>query len=141
MARPRFTIKTKVDKRNFLKYLDNNKDKVISSLRTENADKVKEFTDFWELVASPMYILDDGFTQEKHFEDLTKLFYMLPDSVIARIKSSLRANRKPRYIKGKVQMTIDVDVQEKLSSYASLKGLTLSGAIEDLLNAERVQIS
>ncbi len=47
MARPKFKIETKLDKRNFLKYLENNREKVLSDLKDadalllKNSDKVE----------------------------------------------------------------------------------------------------
>jgi len=147
MARPKFKIDNKIDKRNFLKYLENNRDKVLSAIKSINTDdmpweEIKSletvFVTLWERITSATYILDTPI--EKYFEDLTTLLYMLPESTISKIRSSLRANRKSSTDKGKVQLTIDKQVHGALSAYASENGLTLSDAVQDLLDAERMRI-
>jgi hypothetical protein len=129
MARPRFKIETKLDKRNFLKYLENNRENVLSDLKGNDNREV--FVSFWKKITSAAYILDTSI--ETYFIDLTTLLYMLPNSTISRVKVSLRSMRKSNSSKGKTLLSVDNAVHCDLSSFAKSKDLSLSEALAFLL--------
>lgn len=138
MARPKFKIDNKIDKRNFLKYLENNRVNVLFDLSQSTGDdhafslkKKEEFINYWDNLTSAAYILD--VSQKTYFEDLSILLYMLPDPLVAKIKISLRARRKTSDAKGKTQMTIDSLVHSDLTKFAAKNDLTLSDAICSLI--------
>lgn len=134
MARPKFKIENKLDKRNFLKYLENNREKVLSDLESKEA-----FVSFWEKITSAEYILDNSL--DTYFVDLTTLLYMLPDPTISRIKVSLRSMRKSNSSKGKTLLSVDNAVHSALSSFAQSNKLSLSDALALLLkNCDRVEV-
>jgi len=126
MARPKFKIENKLDKRNFLKYLENNREKVLSDLESKDA-----FVSFWKKITSAEYILDNSI--DTYFVDLTTLLYMLPDPTISRIKVSLRSMRKSNSSKGKTLLSVDNAVHSDLSSFAQSNKLSLSDALALLL--------
>jgi hypothetical protein len=138
MGHPKFTINNKVDRNNFLAYLERNKEAVLSSIKSNYDevaafDKKEEFVVFWKKITNPLYIRDTD--QDTIWEDTTSLLYMLPDKKIETIKVSLRAKRRSSKSKNKTQLTIDTDVYDNLSSFAKQQKLTLSGALSVLLKS------
>ncbi|MCF6244365.1 MAG: hypothetical protein L3J43_04960 [Sulfurovum sp.] len=134
MARPKFKIENKLDKRNFLKYLDNNRENILSDLESKEA-----FVSFCKKITSAEYILDNSI--DNYFVDLTTLLYMLPDPTISRIKVSIRSMRKPNSSKGKTLLSVDNAVHSALSSFAQSNKLSLSDALSLLLkNCDRVEV-
>ena len=137
MARPKFKIETKLDKRNFLRYLENNRENVLSDLK--DAESRKVFLSFWEKITSAQYILDNSV--DTYFADLTTLLYMLPDPTISRIKVSLRSMRKSNSSKGKTLLSVDNAVHCDLSSFAMSNKLSLSDALALLLkNSDKLEV-
>jgi len=136
MARPRFIINNKIDRKNLMEYLDRNMENVLSSFGTKDASA--PFVALWEHIHFPRYVFDTD--QNKIWEDTTALLYLLPPKKIDTIKISLRAKKRSAKSKSKTQLTVDSDVYDLLSSYASSETVTLSEAIRKLLTEKNNKI-
>jgi len=147
MGRALFIIDNKKDRNNFLTYLKKHRENVLLDLREYHRllhvgsaevslEKEKEFISLWETISDVLYVRDTP--QDKIWEDVTTLLYLLPPKRIETIKISLRAKLYREKHRNKSQLTIDKDVYSELSSFASNEGLTLSDAIAALLIKQNV---
>ncbi len=140
MARAKFKIENEKDSSNFLTYIRKNEEVLRRDILIDQDGKGegqanRESAEFWETynkITQWRYIIDTA-PEEQH-EEQTKLLYMLPYSRIQKIKTSLRAKRKSKYEKRKKQLTIDAATHMGLSKYAKSYNITLSEAIEKLLD-------